>query len=535
MVSTKTTELSKFLLTEMIRTSNFERQVADEISLILQRRSLSKHPVSRDFSASLIPVMPGMYTPQSHLPLTPPEYLQPFNGCNGGIQLNAHQFAMSSQGLSMSEKGPVYDYSVDSYGRKQMHSYPPAHGQSYPVAQPQVSYSGLPPPGLTHPAGRYFSVSGMPVPLPLPPQRRDLPPLDDNYHHQRVESRKQEQPIRQSEEKPVGGVSAHLDYDMEEMTEFVGVMAQQLCVPLGSLPSDCASDANVDISVFQRSISDRALPPSFRKFVLQILSSTRLPSSTILLGLVYLRERMALPAPTTSARHDHVYRMITIALLLASKFLDDNTFQNKSWSEVTGLPVAELNSLEKEWLMDIGWHLHVDPEGTKGFSQYKTMWDTWVRKNGPKAAIPALAPINANIRHNRSESVAFSPAPLYPSIQTYSHQHVNASDPSLQLPRPHHSHPSHESAYWYMSSGEHSPPSAPETGPTTPDGYSFGWSGPFGPQASMPHHRPQGYSRLPPISSSYHHTWVGGPACACSSCQVPESYSLINFCQPVAA
>jgi hypothetical protein len=69
----------------------------------------------------------------------------------------------------------------------------------------------------------------MSVPMPLPSQRRvELPPLEDSYHHQRQDSRKLDQPARQSEEKPVGGVSAHLDYDMEEMTEFVGVMAQQL-------------------------------------------------------------------------------------------------------------------------------------------------------------------------------------------------------------------------------------------------------------------------------------------------------------------
>ncbi|PUU73075.1 hypothetical protein B9Z19DRAFT_1006216 [Tuber borchii] len=458
--------------------------------------------------------MPCMFTPQSRLPLTPPDYLPPYGGCNGGIQLNSHQFAMSSQGLAMSEKGTIYDPNpMETYGRKQMPSYPHVPGQSYPVSQQQQqqqqqqgNYSGLPPPGLTHPAGRYFPVPTLSLPMPVPSGRRlELPPLEESYRH-RQEPRKQEQPVHQPEEKPVGGVSAHLDYDMEEMTEFVGVMAQQL--------------------VYQRSVSDRALPQQFRKFVLQILSSTRLPSSTILLGLVYLQRRMTKPIPTAS-RHDHVYRMITIALLLASKFLDDNTFQNKSWSEVTGLPVNELNTLEKDWLKEIGWDLHVDPEGTKGFSQYTTMWETWVRKNGTKAAIPALAPINTNIRHHRTESTAFSP--LYPPSQAY-HPLSVLNDPALHLPRPQQSQP--EGSYWYMNSGEYSPPSAPETGPTTPEGYAYGWPGAF-----APHTRSSTY-QLPALSNYHHHshrTWPGGHPCGCSVCQRPDGYMMANFCQPVTA
>lgn len=51
-----------------------------------------------------------------------------------------------------------------------------------------------------------------------------------HQRRQQRQERKQEQAARPAEEKPVGGVSAHLDYDMEEMTGFVGQVSQHLYV-----------------------------------------------------------------------------------------------------------------------------------------------------------------------------------------------------------------------------------------------------------------------------------------------------------------
>ncbi|KAF8243331.1 hypothetical protein K440DRAFT_647560 [Wilcoxina mikolae CBS 423.85] len=426
--------------------------------------------------------MPCMYPPQSYLPLTPPEYLYQHNGC--GMQINQHQFA---QGFA--EKG-VYEMNVDPYGRKLM---PPTFvrvSQGYHHPQPQSNYAGLPPPGITHPGNQYYA--------PVGHQRRiDASIVDENFaRHQarQQDTRRQEQPGAGVEEKPTGGVSAHLDYEMDEMTDFVGAMAQQLV--LGQLTHD-------------------KLLPSYRKFVYQILSSTRLPSSTILLGLVYLRERTTLPPSAGSGlRPDNVYRVLTISLLLASKFLDDNTFQNKSWSEVTNIPVQELNALEKEWLRDIKWNLHIDPEGTKGFSQYKNMWEAWVKK---KAVTPPLTPIDTNLRA-RSHST-FSPVvQLFPphqqSLYTPPHSSI-MSDRSIQLPPVRPTQQPTEGAYpwgaWNLA--DYSPPSAPETGPTTPESHFGGWPYPVQPAPQQ-----SNFSRLPPIVTynPHPHGWHSHhPGAAC--------------------
>ncbi|KAL8944543.1 MAG: hypothetical protein Q9211_000554 [Gyalolechia sp. 1 TL-2023] len=197
------------------------------------------------------------------------------------------------------------------------------------------------------------------------------------------------------EEKATGGVAVHLDYEMDQMAEYVAEMTQGMYALYES--RICLADINI-----LRSVNPKVLVASaFRKYVLQVLSSTRLPSSTILLGLHYLATRMSMPSSggCYPPGKGQVYRMLTTALLLGSKFLDDNTFQNRSWSEVSNIPVNELNVLEVEWLVAIGWNLHVDPEDTQGFTSWRKHWQRWQAKR-LEMSIDSLklTPLDVNVR-----------------------------------------------------------------------------------------------------------------------------------------
>ncbi|KAL2121002.1 hypothetical protein VTJ04DRAFT_5029 [Mycothermus thermophilus] len=152
-----------------------------------------------------------------------------------------------------------------------------------------------------------------------------------------------------------GGVCAVLDYEVELMADYVSEMATRLVMP------------------------QRAINPAFRKFVSQILTSTRLPSTTILLGMNYLAKRIntMLAEGQSPPSEGQTWRLLTIALLLGSKFLDDNTFQNKSWAEVSGIPVHELNTLEYEWLGMIGWRLYVNLDESKDYQAWLDNWQEW--------------------------------------------------------------------------------------------------------------------------------------------------------------
>lgn len=152
-----------------------------------------------------------------------------------------------------------------------------------------------------------------------------------------------------------GGVCAVLDYDVEAMAEYVAEMSTRVVTP------------------------EAPVTPAFRKFVSQILTSTRLPSTTILLGMNYLAKRinsMKTQGPY-KASEGQVWRYLTVSLLLGSKFLDDNTFQNRSWSEVSGIAVSELNALEFDWVQSMSWRLYVNLDLSKDYQAWLENWREW--------------------------------------------------------------------------------------------------------------------------------------------------------------
>ncbi|KAJ2902255.1 hypothetical protein MKZ38_000796 [Zalerion maritima] len=181
-----------------------------------------------------------------------------------------------------------------------------------------------------------------------------------------------------------GGVCAVLDYDVDLMAEYVSEMATRLSSHQGQGP----------------------VAPTFRKFVQQILTSTRLPRTTILLGMNYLAKRINMLKAAGNeqfAGDGQIWRMLTIALLLGSKFLDDNTFQNRSWSEVSGLPVSELNTLENQWLAAIGWNLYVNLDHSKDYNAWLKSFEDWLKDRREKhhahrERLQALSPIDTEVR-----------------------------------------------------------------------------------------------------------------------------------------
>ncbi|KAI1334264.1 cyclin-like protein [Xylariaceae sp. FL0016] len=191
-----------------------------------------------------------------------------------------------------------------------------------------------------------------------------------------------------------GGVCAVLDYETDMMAEYVSEMAMRVVIPNATVTG------------------------AFRKFVNQILTSTRLPSTTILLGMNYLAKRVNTLKQICAFKptEGQVWKMLTVALLLGSKFLDDNTFQNRSWSDVSGIPVAELNTMENEWLEQIHWTLYVNLDKSKDYQAWLGSWKEWLEckrqqiqqqhHHAQAAMRERLAPIDTSIR---TESVRHHP------------------------------------------------------------------------------------------------------------------------------
>ncbi|KAK9727377.1 hypothetical protein K7432_001909 [Basidiobolus ranarum] len=95
-----------------------------------------------------------------------------------------------------------------------------------------------------------------------------------------------------------------------------------------------------------------------KAFCNALIFTTEMSSTTILTALQYIH-RLKSYSPSAGGNHWSEYRLFTVALMLASKFLDDATFTNKVWAEVTRVPVKELNLMELEFLSFVDFDLYV--------------------------------------------------------------------------------------------------------------------------------------------------------------------------------
>ncbi len=361
------------------------------------------------------------------------------------------------------------------------------------------------------PRYQYGSMAAAPLLPPIRAHDTLINPITTQYRVRDAQIQKQKA------EAPSGGVSAHLDYDMDVMANFVAEMAQGMYAKFIS----GIHLADIDL---MRSVSPGSRPtPEFRKYVLAILSSTRLPSSTIVLALFYLASRMKIASANgeVTGSSSYVFRMLTTSLLLGSKFLDDNTFQNRSWADVSQIPVVELNKMELDWLKGFDWTLHGPMYNeTEGFYMWREHWKAYqedarlVRTRESQK----LAPIDTSItRLQQIQQTARQPfmSPEGPIPLQYQ----RSSQYDTQWVRP------------FLS--DYSPPSAPHTGPATPDYYTNGnW-----PQAPPPYSKQAWASNSTPVYAnhrsqppSYPHTpsyihgysqsvWNNhGPSCTCTLC-----------------
>ena len=206
------------------------------------------------------------------MPLTPPDYYDSYPTIDRGI----------NQLPTLRSGGHIVQPSTYEIRRAEEHESTLPRYSQYNVGQPsRTEYPGdihrQAAQGYTMSQGSssIYNVGNAPT---LPPIRIPDPSLADYQHNART---KRAAAVTQpKEEKSMGGVAAHLDYEMEDMVDFVSQHAQGMYEIYTS--KFCLADIDMTRSVMN---SEASVHPDFRKYVSQILSSTRLPCSSLLLGL----------------------------------------------------------------------------------------------------------------------------------------------------------------------------------------------------------------------------------------------------------
>ncbi|KAI8586697.1 hypothetical protein BDZ88DRAFT_428272 [Geranomyces variabilis] len=101
--------------------------------------------------------------------------------------------------------------------------------------------------------------------------------------------------------------------------------------------------------------------PSFVKAVHNLITRASCTLPHILISLLYVtRLRNAIPSTHTGEGSE--FRVFVSALILAQKYHTDDRFANKTWANMTGLPLRDINTMEREFLTGVGGRLHVTRE-----------------------------------------------------------------------------------------------------------------------------------------------------------------------------
>src|SRR5699024_10376057 len=104
-----------------------------------------------------------------------------------------------------------------------------------------------------------------------------------------------------------------------------------------------------------------------------------------------------------AAHANSEYRVFTTALILANKFLDDNTFTNSTWAKMTKLPLAEISLMEMEFLKCLKYRLAV---AHSEWAHWQTNLLSWLKLAAAATAPPPPPPIPTP---SQSPSVRSSP------------------------------------------------------------------------------------------------------------------------------
>ena len=94
-----------------------------------------------------------------------------------------------------------------------------------------------------------------------------------------------------------------------------------------------------------------------------IIKRTKIPIIVLITALLFL-QRLKDFFPSCKGNRNSCLRLVMVSVILASKTLYDDAFDNKSWASVSGglFNVSTINQMEREMLFYLGYKLYVSRE-----------------------------------------------------------------------------------------------------------------------------------------------------------------------------
>ncbi|ODV96216.1 hypothetical protein PACTADRAFT_33394 [Pachysolen tannophilus NRRL Y-2460] len=212
---------------------------------------------------------------------------------------------------------------------------------------------------------------------------------------QQQQQQQQQQENAQQEDQPVvtGGVSAILDYDMDQITKFLTLLS------INMLKQDQMDSTSLEIKLKN------------------VLKATRLLRSTILLAIIYLSNKIESDNSNSCNNTEDVFTNVIMSLLISNKFNDDSTFTNKSWSQASGLNLNIINKLEIKYLQKLNYNLQIKNDAS--INSIETSYKNWSLNGIQKTEATTKSNGNAQAQQlsslpmpSNNPATAFYPSPI---------------------------------------------------------------------------------------------------------------------------
>ncbi|KAF7307889.1 hypothetical protein MKEN_01149500 [Mycena kentingensis (nom. inval.)] len=325
--------------------------------------------------------VPHWGTPASTLaPMTPP-HTNAVEPRRLWVPAAPHAYSVSKQSQLLT---PPDDEDARPHPQQPpMYSLPHTHAKSHSLSYPPPQPTTLTATALAYPPPRYPYNPGVPSHPPVASSSTSHPP----HPHSRQQRASEDDEMAVSEsrrtEQDVAKKMEPLEQDttswardwlrvVRTRPESAALVAEKTCEMICYLWFAPAAATSAPQSASSPPVSPVASPtqtptpsplqlvPStqFVMFTQKLLETTQLSQSAIVLALHFIHRLRArnrgIPAQAGSE-----FRVCVAGLMMANKFLDDNTYTNSTWASVSSIPLAQINTMEREFLAGCDYTLYV--------------------------------------------------------------------------------------------------------------------------------------------------------------------------------